>query len=141
MNRTKNFIKHSSSAISSNESFFYKLFVRRCNNMSYMQKILSVTIFYLFLTIPIIANDFYPLNVKPTYGEVYKLDLPIPINFDICLGYDFPALAGEWNVEITILNESGTTVHTETIQGFNANGPACFPINNASDFIPLSVGK
>ncbi len=103
-------------------------------------KIFSVVLLYFLLTIPVAANDFYPSNVKPANGDKYSLGSPIPIQFDICLGYDYPAAAGEWRVDITIINPTGQEVYTETIEGFEANGPTCYPIISASNFNPTKAG-
>ena len=100
----------------------------------------KLLVFYFLLTIPILANDFYPLNITPANGEMLDYGPSIPITFDVCLGFDYPASASEWHIEIKIIDSFDQLVYSESIDGFDVNGPACFPINNAPDFIPPAEG-
>ena len=100
----------------------------------------KLLVFYFLLTIPILANDFYPLNITPANGAIYSQSSSIPILFDVCLGFDYPAAANEWYVEIKIFDSNEELVYLEIINGFEANGPACYPISDAPEFFPYEDG-
>ena len=100
----------------------------------------NILLLYFLLTIPIIANDFYPNNVQPANGSIYSAVGSIPITFDVCLGHDYPAAANEWYIEIKIFDSDNKLKYSETINGFEANGPGCYPITDAPDFDPFDDG-
>jgi|GEM_PF-5595586 len=105
-----------------------------------MIKKLYCTILLIFVfSSTLLANDFYPSNVIPANGAVFEMGSPIPIMFSICLAHNFPAFGFEWYVDISITDGS-KEIHQQTIAGFGANGPACFPINDAEAFIPPHPG-
>jgi len=91
-------------------------------------KIIRLLVFFLLFTIPAIANDFYSSNITPASGALFNLSTPIFIEFDVWLGFDFPANAGEWHVENIILDSEGHEVYYEIILWFDANGSTCYQI-------------
>jgi hypothetical protein len=87
------------------------------------------------------GNDLYPSDCKPADGDVYDLGSSIPVEFDVCFEYDYPVSTPEWHVEITIEDkDTGEEVYNQTFNGFDANGPNCYPITYAPDFLPSKTG-